>query len=105
MLFLDTCADLAPIIKLIKNGVLPAIYIVIGVLILVLVIIDIAKAIIAVKAACVSLVAASSAALARGVVSSGCSLFFLRLKLRESCSSKSLSLPSCFFFTGFSLLS
>ena len=47
MLFLDTCADLAPIIKLIKNGVLPAIYIVIGVLILVLVIIDIAKAIIA----------------------------------------------------------
>lgn len=47
MLFLDTCEDLAPIIKLIKNGVLPALYIGIGIVILVLVIIDIAKAVIA----------------------------------------------------------
>lgn len=47
MLFLNTCEDMAPIIRLIKYGVLPTLYIGIGIVILVLVIIDIAKAIIA----------------------------------------------------------
>mgnify|MGYP004456397099 CR=1 FL=1 len=44
---LNTCTDLAPIVRLIKFGVLPALYIGIGIVLLVLVIIDIAKAIIA----------------------------------------------------------
>jgi len=47
MSFLSTCADLAPIVRLIKFGVLPLLYVVIGIIIVVLVIIDIAKAVIA----------------------------------------------------------
>ena len=47
MSFLSTCGDIAPIIKLIKFGVLPLLYVAIGIIIVVLVIIDIAKAVIA----------------------------------------------------------
>ncbi len=45
--FLSACTDLAPIVRLIKFGVLPVIYVAIGIIVLILVIIDIAKAIIA----------------------------------------------------------
>lgn len=47
MLFLSACTDMAPIVRLIKFGVLPILYIAIGIIVLVLVIIDIAKAVIA----------------------------------------------------------
>lgn len=47
MNFLSACTDLAPIIRLIKFGVLPVLYVGIGIVVLILVIIDIAKAVVA----------------------------------------------------------
>lgn len=47
MSFLSTCTDLAPIVRLIKFGVLPLLYVGIGIIIIIFVIIDIAKAVIA----------------------------------------------------------
>ena len=47
MSFLSACTDLAPIIRLIKFGVLPLLYVGIGIIIIIFVIIDIAKAVIA----------------------------------------------------------
>lgn len=47
MSFLSACTDLAPIIRLIKFGVLPVLYVGIGIIIVIMVIIDIAKAVIA----------------------------------------------------------
>lgn len=47
MNFLSICNDLAPIVRLIKFGVLPLLYVGIGIIIIIFVIIDIAKAVIA----------------------------------------------------------
>jgi len=47
MSFLSACTDLAPIVRLIKFGVLPLLYVGIGIVLIVLIIIDIAKAVIA----------------------------------------------------------
>ena len=45
--FLSVCTDLAPIVRFIKFGVLPLLYVGIGIIIIIFVIIDIAKAVIA----------------------------------------------------------
>ena len=47
MSFLNVCTDLAPIVRLIKFGVLPLLYVGIGIILIVFIIIDIAKAVIA----------------------------------------------------------
>ena len=47
MLFLANCEGLESIVRLIKYGVLPVLYVGIGIVIIVLIIIDIAKAIVA----------------------------------------------------------
>jgi len=47
MNFLGVCTDIAPIIRLIKFGVLPLLYIGIGIVLVILIIIDIAKAVVA----------------------------------------------------------
>lgn len=49
MLFLDYCADLAPIIKLIKHGFIPLLQIGIPIVLIVLGMIDLGKAVIASK--------------------------------------------------------
>ena len=49
MLFLDFCADLAPIIKIIKNGFIPLLQIGIPIVLIVLGMIDLGKAVIASK--------------------------------------------------------
>lgn len=49
MLFLDTCSDLAPLIKLIKHGVIPLIQIGIPIILIVLGMLDLGKAVMASK--------------------------------------------------------
>ena len=49
MLFLDTCADLWPIINLIKNGLIPLIQIGIPIILIVLGMFDLGKAVVASK--------------------------------------------------------
>ena len=49
MLFLDQCSDLMPIIKLIKNGIIPLIQIGIPIIIILLGMLDLGKAVIASK--------------------------------------------------------
>lgn len=49
MYFLDICADLAPFIRLVKNGIIPIIQIVIPIILIVLGMFDLGKAVVASK--------------------------------------------------------
>ena len=49
MLFLDYCADIAPIINLIKKGIIPVFQIVIPIIIILFGMIDLGKAVLLVK--------------------------------------------------------
>ena len=49
MLFLDQCSDLMPIIKLIKNGIIPLIQIGIPIILIILGMLDLGKAVVASK--------------------------------------------------------
>ncbi len=49
MFFLDTCSDLAPIIKLLKHGVIPIIQIGIPIILIILGMLDLGKAVVASK--------------------------------------------------------
>ena len=49
MFFLDTCSDLAPIIKLLKHGVIPIIQIGIPIILIIIGMLDLGKAVVASK--------------------------------------------------------